>query len=475
MSSIHADEHDGIRYWDGIPAHHFEAIEPPTGERFLLSQQADSSYKRLTRVISVPPEGGELSFTLEHDTELDWDFFFVEAHSVGQNDWTTLPERGGATSPDLGFSCFGIAFDHPFVQRYVGAFSEADGTCSGATAPWGAATGASPGPERWTIDLSSYAGRSVEVSLSYASDGVNQGRGVFVDDIAVSTGEGNTSFEDDGDALDGWLVAGPPDGSPGNGNDWRVGSADDATSLGDTITAVLARQPEVLAFFESRFGGYPFDIAGAMITDAPISFALELQTRPIYPTFFVSDPLSISIVAHELAHQWFGDSVALDSWQHVWLNEGFATYAEWLWSEHDGSVSVQARADSWLARDAGDPFWTVVVADPGPEALFDTAVYNRGALTLHALRQAVGDDTFFDILQTWASAHAGTNVTTEDFIAWSEAVSGRELDALFDTWLYRPEKPAVAAPFRAARVDVAGASKFDRQDAKTPRPKNVRF
>lgn len=456
---IDAYERDGIRYWDGIPAHYFAAIGPSSGARFLISQQADASYKRLMRAIDVPPEGAELSFSVQRDSEASWDFFFVEAHTLGQDDWTTLPERGGVATPDTGFACFGIALEHPFLQRYIGAPNEQDGTCSGATGAWWAASGASTSTERWTIDLSPYAGRSVELSLSYASDSVIQGRGVFVDDVAVSTGEGNTSFEDDGDDLDGWTIAGPPEGSPPNSNDWRVGtSADAPPSAGDSIRAALARQPELIAFLEDNFGTYPFDISGAMVTDAGIFFALELQTRPIYPTGVVSEPDSMAIVAHELAHQWFGDSVALERWQHIWLNEGFATYAQWLWNEREGAIGVQETVDAWLTVDAADPFWQVVVADPGPEALFHGAIYNRGALALHHLRLDVGDDTFFEILQSWASSHAGTTVTTDDFIAWSEAISGKDLSELFDTWIYRPEKPGVPAPVIAARRSAGPAA-----------------
>jgi hypothetical protein len=449
---IDAYERGGIRYWDGVPTRFFTSLEPPSGERFLISQQADASYKRLTRVIRVPSEGAQLSFTVWRDTEPSWDFFFVEAHTVGEDDWTSLPDVGGATSADPGFACFGVVSLFPFLERYIGAPSDTGEGCvpAAGAAPWWAASGASAGNERWTIDLSAHAGRDVEVSISYASDFVIQGRGVFVDDIVVSTGAGNTSFEDDGDALDGWVVAGPPEGSPDNGNDWLVGTAAEAPPpIGDTIRATLGRQPEVIAFLEGYFGPYPFDIAGAMVADADISFALELQTRPIYPAGIVSDPSDLSIVAHELAHQWFGDSVALDSWQHIWLNEGFATYAQWLWDEREGFLSVQQRVDGWLSLEAESPFWGVVVADPGPDALFDVAIYQRGALALHHLRQAVGDATFFEILQSWASAHAGANVTSDDFIDWSEAISGQDLRGLFDVWIYRAEKPALPAQLPA--------------------------
>ena len=121
---------------------------------------------------------------------------------------------------------------------------------------------------------------------------------------------------------------------------------------------------------------------------------------------------------HELAHQWFGDDLRLGLWQDIWLNEGFATYAEWLWSEREGLGTAQEIFDFYMSViPADDPFWTVVIGDPGPELLFDIAVYYRGAMTLHALRLEIGDEDFFRILRTWADQQAGDTVSTPEFIA----------------------------------------------------------
>src|SRR5205085_2607801 len=103
---------------------------------------------------------------------------------------------------------------------------------------------------------------------------------------------------------------------------------------------------------------------------------------------------------HELAHQWFGDSVAVQEWNDIWLNEGFASYAEWLWSEKQGEGTTQEIFDFLYNNvySASDPFWQVRIGDPGAASIFDNAVYDRGAMTLHQLRRTVGDAKFFSIL-----------------------------------------------------------------------------
>ena len=164
------------------------------------------------------------------------------------------------------------------------------------------------------------------------------------------------------------------------------------------------------------------------------------------------------MVVHEYTHQWYGDSVALERWRDIWLNEGFATYAEWLWSEHEGLGTAQETFDVFydVVFPAEDPFWTLAIGDPGAGNEFDFAVYARGAMTLHTLRLTVGDDTFFGILRQWASEQAGGNVTTGDFVAVAERLSGQQLDDLFDTWLYTTTRPRWAA-LRRCGVPAGGA------------------
>ncbi len=216
-------------------------------------------------------------------------------------------------------------------------------------------------------------------------------------------------------------------------------------SVGEVAEGSFARQPEIIDFLSGFFGPNPLRSAGGIVDDQPeLGFPLETQTRPIYSQYFFVDPLNGDlVVVHEQAHQWVGDLVRLHEWQHIWLNEGFATYAEWLWLEHEGVATPQQVFDD-IAAGAPPEFWELTIGDPGPDvaALFDIAVYLRGAMTLHALRQTVGDDVFFDILAEWVSSQAGGTVTTDEFIRLSEKLSGMQLDDLFQTWLFTPEKPA---------------------------------
>ncbi len=452
---LHAYVDDGIRYWDAIDPDLLVSPTPRTGEQFAISQQADLAYKRLSDTISVPDDGAELSFWVTRDTEPDWDYFFVEAHTAGvDDDWTTLPDLNGHASQDTGNVCPFWLELHPFLEHYQSAVLDPDPevppTCdpSGSSGDWWGASGESDGWEQWSVDLSAWAGSTVEVSLTYASDDIVQHSGVEVDDILVSTGEGTTSFEADTDPMDGWTVPGPPEDSPGNANDWIVGTeADTPPTRGEIVQGSFARQGEIVAFLGENFGPYPFRAGGGIVDHVDLAFALENQTRPIYSQGFFTDPLSgDNVIVHELAHQWFGDSLALERWQHIWLNEGFATYAEWLWSEREGLGTAQEVFDFFYgAIPADDPFWSLTIGDPGPEALFDFPVYARGAMTLHQLRLAVGDDDFFQILEDWASSNRYGNVTTDGFIQLAEQISGQQLDALFDEWLFTAEKPDLAA------------------------------
>jgi hypothetical protein len=211
-------------------------LDPHTGQSFMWSQLADEAYKRLTRTITVPAGGATLSLWTSFNLELNFDYLIVEAHTVGQDDWTTLPDANGHTSSDLstdeactgGWSNPADAANvlHPFLTHYQ-TFDPATGECrpTGTTGEWNAANGSSSGWQQMQFDLSPYAGRQVELSITALSDwGFQQFPGVFIDDIVVSTGEGSTSFEDDAEPLDGWTVPGAPQDDQGiegaNRNDW---------------------------------------------------------------------------------------------------------------------------------------------------------------------------------------------------------------------------------------------------------------
>ena len=228
-----------------------------------------------------------------------------------------------------------------------------------------------------------------------------------------------------------------------------------APTFGEIVDLSFARQGEIMDFLAGRFGRYPFSTAGGSVDDYDeLFFALENQTRTVYSKYFFFDTIGgDAVIVHEVAHQWFGDSVSVARWKDIWLNEGFATYAEWLWSEHDGLETAQEIFDFFYndAFPPDDPFWEIVVADPGVEHLFDNPSYYRGAMTLHELRREVGDRAFFRIARTWASSKAGGNGTTQQFIALAERVSGQQLDDLFRAWVFTPSRPVLDAALSQQR------------------------
>ncbi|MGW1889884.1 M1 family metallopeptidase [Streptomyces sp. NPDC002004] len=210
-----------------------------------------------------------------------------------------------------------------------------------------------------------------------------------------------------------------------------------------TAQKVLGRLPEVMEWEQRVFGPYPFSSTGAIIDrKGDAGYALETQTRPVFP----GTP-SLHTFVHELSHEWYGDSVTPKSWQDMWLNEGFATYAEWLWDEQHGGDSAQKTFDDlYSGSDGSDGIWAFPPARPSSAAhISDSPVYERGAMVLHKVRQTMGDKAFFALLRSWPGDHRYGNADTADFTAYVEHAAGParrgQLRKVWDDWLYGDGKP----------------------------------
>jgi aminopeptidase N len=208
--------------------------------------------------------------------------------------------------------------------------------------------------------------------------------------------------------------------------------------------ASVERTAEIVDFLSGYFGPYPFDAAGGYVPNVTAGFALEAQTRVFYSPKFFAKKVNSDVLSHELAHQWWGDDVSLERWSDIWLNEGFASYAEFLWAEHEHTGTPQQLAQAiYDAHPADDAFWTVKPGDPGAQNQFDDAVYDRGAVAIQALRDTIGDHAFLTVLKAWPALHRYGNGTIPEFQRLAERLSGQNLDGFFRTWLFTAAKPAV--------------------------------
>jgi aminopeptidase N len=206
---------------------------------------------------------------------------------------------------------------------------------------------------------------------------------------------------------------------------------------------LMLQTPSVVDWLETQLGPYPFSTTGGLVTGLHPGFALENQTRPTYP---MAGSSQTKLIVHELAHQWFGDSVSVAQWRDIWLNEGFATFMEQRWTETHGGPSAQ----DWLVNSyqqlANDPdAWSLPIDNPGANHLFDSPVYVRGAMAVQALRHRIGDDAFWTLLRTWVSDHHFGNGSVPQFEALAAQVSGQDLTGFFDAWLHEPTRPAQTA------------------------------
>ncbi|RSD19526.1 M1 family metallopeptidase [Amycolatopsis eburnea] len=210
-----------------------------------------------------------------------------------------------------------------------------------------------------------------------------------------------------------------------------------APGVPDSTKQAEGRLPEILDFLESKFGKYPIDAAGGIFLNEQIGFSLETMSRPIYSAGWAG---TVPTIVHENAHQWYGDSVAVEHWKDVCLNECFASYATWLWDEGKEGVDLDKQyADD--VKKATTTFWNGKLYDMGQGNEF-TYVYSKGPMMLHALRNYVGEQAFSRVLKTWPSLHRDGNANMQQFQRYTEAVSHQNLQGFFDAWVYGTGKPA---------------------------------
>ncbi|BBY19203.1 M1 family metallopeptidase [Mycolicibacterium litorale] len=204
----------------------------------------------------------------------------------------------------------------------------------------------------------------------------------------------------------------------------------------------FGRQPQMMKLFVKLFGPYPLASGyTVVVTDDDLEIPLEAQGISIFGANHCNGTRrSERLIAHELAHQWFGNSVTVRRWRDIWLHEGFACYAEWLWSENSGGRSAGEWAHHYHARLADLP-QDLLLADPGPADMFDDRVYKRGALTLHVLRTRIGDEKFFALLQDWTARHRHGTAFTDDFTGLAANYTDESLRPLWDAWLYAKDLP----------------------------------
>jgi aminopeptidase N len=222
-----------------------------------------------------------------------------------------------------------------------------------------------------------------------------------------------------------------------------AGGLPNITAIGKSIDtkpgqgAVLNQTTaQIIQWESSTYGPYPFDSTGGILADVGVHYALETESRPVYDQR--TSNVDGDVLAHELGHQWFGDSLTPVHWSDIWLNEGFATYSEWLYQEKFNGIPVRQSFESTYADEKD---WSGEVADPGRDHIFDDLVYNRGAMTLQALRMKIGDHAFLRLLTLWPTTYRYGNVSTQTFIRFVERLTNRNLDSFFHTWLYQAGQP----------------------------------
>ena len=221
-----------------------------------------------------------------------------------------------------------------------------------------------------------------------------------------------------------------------------------SSSVTAAVEPALARTPDHISWMVDLVGRYPFNAYGALVGDEPFFYALETQTLSLHPAvlFFppFTPPVYEPIMVHELAHQWFGNSIAPVRWQDLWLNEGHANYYEQIYGdEFFGADAIAYWRDAYRRANQLRAQFGPVAKPTGNDifTLFSDNVYSGGSLTLYALRQVVGESTFSKIERSWASRYKDESVSTEQFIAHVNQVSHRNLTRFLRDWLYGDTVP----------------------------------
>ena len=292
--------------------------------------------------------------------------------------------------------------------------------------------------DKATLDIAIRVPRDLQV----VANGVRVGRAVHGDGTATTSWHADEPmvpylafFAAGSFAVDHGTTAGIP---------WYV-AASRRLSSRDTRASMkqLRRSATVVDWLQGQLIDYPFATTGGVVTSLDAGFALENQTRP---TYWPLGRGSTWVLVHELAHQWFGDSVSVHQWRDIWLNEGAASFMEVRWSETHGGLTGQQWLHSWYdALGARNQFWDLTIGDPGRGHIFDRPVYQRGAMALQALRHRIGNADFWTVLRTWLTDRADGNGTTDEFFVLAETVSGEDLDSFFTAWFFTGEKPAATA------------------------------
>jgi hypothetical protein len=237
------------------------------------------------------------------------------------------------------------------------------------------------------------------------------------------------------------------------------------------VLGVLANENQITSYLTGGYGPYPFDSVGAVVDRLTLGYVLEVQTKIHFPGVNNNtQTISLNTLAHEIGHQWFGNSVSLKQWEDIWLNEGWATWTQWDWtSKYNGGATPAAMFTTEYNRTTQPTRWNIPSADlPTAANLFDTfPVYTRGAMTLEALRQIIGDAPFMELARTWQTEHRYGNADTADFIALAKRIARdrsafdatklAKLDTFFSQWLYTAGKPTMTPTTFYGRTDAPGS------------------